>query len=87
MVVVDHSNSSTAKMLLSVDLRQNIDLQANVWLWRWDEVQQGVTCGGSAMATVTNKQVGGDEEDVCEDSRPVYIYVYVCVRPEGCFIK
>lgn len=39
------------------------------------------------MATVTNKKVGGDEEDVCEDSRPVYIYDYVCVRPEGCFIK
>lgn len=35
---------------------------------------------GSAMATViTNEQVGGDEEDMCEDySGPTYIYDYVC---------
>lgn len=39
------------------------------------------------MATVTNEQVGGDEEDMCEDSGPTYIYGYVCLSPEGCFIK
>lgn len=39
------------------------------------------------MATVTNEQVGGDEEDMCEDSGPTYIYDYACLSLRGCFIK
>ncbi len=39
------------------------------------------------MATVTNEQVGGDEEDTCEDSGPTYIYDYVCCEPRGVFHK
>lgn len=35
----------------------------------------------------SNKRAGGDEEDVCEDSGPMYSYDYTCLSPEGCFIK
>lgn len=42
---------------------------------------------GSAMATVTNEQVEGDEEDMCEDSGPTNICGDVRLSPEGRFIK
>lgn len=37
------------------------------------------------MATVTNEQVGVDEEDMYEDSGPMYIHDQVNLIPErGC---
>lgn len=57
---------------------QFTNLQANVWSFKKNDNRHGVTeldvdCGGSAMATVTNEQVGEDEEDMYEDSGPTYI--------------
>lgn len=39
------------------------------------------------MATVTHEQFGGDEEDMCEDSGPAYIYDYVHLSPQERFMK
>lgn len=67
---VDHSNSSTQfQMLLSVDSlqiyrrmfgRRDTRLTAA-------SLSSDVDCGGSAVATLANESVGGDEEDVHED--------------------
>lgn len=34
-------------------------------------------------SAVKNEQVGGDKEDMCEDSCPTYIYDYIRLSPEG----
>lgn len=39
------------------------------------------------MATITHEQFGGDEEDMCEDSGPAYIYDYVRLSPRERFMK
>lgn len=67
---VDHSNSSTQfQTLLSVDSLQIY--RRMFWSSRHEtdtaSLSSDVDCGGSAMATLANKQVGGDEEDVYED--------------------
>lgn len=56
---------------------QFTNLQANVWSLKKMKIdtitELDVDCGGSAMATVTNEQVGEDEEDMYEDLGPTYI--------------
>lgn len=73
-----HQITVTPAHSLNVAQRgQFTNLQTNVWSLKKmiiDTVTElDVDCGGSAMATVTNEQVGEDEEDMYEDSGPTYI--------------
>lgn len=57
-------------MLLSVDSLQICELMFG---GEGETDAAALRPGGSAMAAVTSEQVGGDEEDVYEDSGPTYV--------------